>query len=203
MNTWQQQKYRKKREQMLREDVRYQQSLRDVCRNEKNLERLCGQYETQAVEAERAGHHALAVRLAAENAKLKKHQLIGRSVRGSLEIAHAIRSSNQAMAEIMQGAGNAANSLLASAATPDMYTTQVDLGTMQAYVQSFLAQSEMLYEDFAADENTPISEEGERILKTLLSSEHKEKQQKLIRDTNSQLAKLQRNRSMENEGGKQ
>lgn len=202
MNTWQQQKYSKKREQMLREDVRYRQSLRDVCRNEKNLERLCGQYETQAVEAERAGHHALAVRLAAENAKLKKHQLLSSRMRGSIEITHAIRSSNQAMAEIMEGSRDAANSLLASAATPDMYRTQVQLGTMQEYVQAYLEQSEMLYEDFVADGNTPVNEEGERILKTFLASENKEKQQKLLRDTNSQLAKLQRNRSIENEGGK-
>lgn len=202
MNTWQQQKDSKKREQMLREDIRYRQSLRDVCRNEKRLEQLCGQYETKAVEAERAGNHALAVRLAAENAKLKKHQSISSGVRGSLEIAHAICSSNQAMAEIMEGSRDATNSLLAGAATLDMYTAQVELGTMQEYVQAFLEQSEMLYEDFAAEENTSVSEEGERCLKAILSSEHKEKQLKLIRDTNSQLEKLQRNRPTENEGGK-
>ncbi len=202
MNTWQQQKCSKKREQMLRENIRYQQSLREVCRNEKNLERFCEQYETQAIEAERAGHHALAVRLAAENAKLKKHQLISSGMRGSLEIAHAMRSSNQAMTEIMMGARDAVNSLLANAAIPDMYTAQVELGTMQEYVQVFLDQSEILYEDFIADKNAPISEEGERYLKALLSSEHKEKQLKLLRDTNSQLAKLQHNRPIENEGGK-
>lgn len=187
---------------MLRDDIRYRQRLRDVCRNEKNLERLCGQYEMQAVEAERAGHHAFAVRLAAENARLKKHQLMSSSMRGSLEMAHAMRSSNQAMADIMQGVSEVTNSLLAQATAPDMYAAQAEFAAMQEYLQTYLDQSEMLYEDDADQENTPTNEEGERILKKLLSSEHQEKQLKLIRDTNSQLEKLQRNRSAENEGGK-
>lgn len=202
MNSWQQQMYNKKREEMLREDIRYRQRLREVNRNEKNLERLCSQYEMQAVEAERAGHHAFAVRLAAENARLKKHQLMSSSMRGSLEMAHAMRSSNQAMADIMQGVSEVTNSLLAQATTPEMYAAQAEFAAMQEYLQTYLDQSEMLYEDYADKENTPANEEGERILKELLSSEHKEKQLKLIRDTNSQLEKLQRNRSAENEGGK-
>lgn len=202
MNSWQQQMYNKKREEMLREDIRYRQRLREVNRNEKNLERLCSQYEMQAVEAERTGHHAFAVRLAAENARLKKHQLMSSSMRGSLEMAHAIRSSNQAMADIMQGVNDVADSLLTRMTAPDMYSTQVEFEAMREYLQTYLDQSEMLYEDYAAEGNTPVNEEGERILKKLLSSGQKEKQLKLIRDTNSQLEKLQRNRSAENEGGK-
>lgn len=202
MNSWQQQMYNKKREEMLREDIRYRQRLREVNRNEKNLERLCSQYEMQAVEAERTGHHAFAVRLAAENARLRKHQLMSSSMRGSLEMAHAIRSSNQAMADIMQGVNDVADSLLTRMTAPDMYSTQAEFEAMREYLQTYLDQSEMLYEDYAAEGNTPINEEGERILKKLLSSGHKEKQLKLIRDTNSQLEKLQRNRSAENEGGK-
>lgn len=199
MNTWQQLMYSKKRERMLRESIRYRQSLREVCRNERNLERLSGECETQAVAAERAGQHALAVRLAEENAKLKKHQLFSSGVRGSLEIAHAMRATHQAMADIMEGSRDAVHAMLDGAPTPDMH---VELEMMQEHVQAFLDESAKLCEDFSPEENTPLREEGERCLKALLSSEHKEKQLKLIRDTNSQLAKLQRNRPTESEGGR-
>lgn len=202
MNTWQQLRRSKRREQMLQENIRYRQSLREVCRNEKNVERLCGECEAKAIEAEKAGNHALAVRLASQNAKLRKHQLVSSGMRGSLEIAHAVQSSNQAMADILEGSRNAANSLLADAAAPDAYATQAELESMKEHVQTFLEESGAFYDDLETAGNEPVSEEGERYLKTLLSSENKEKQRKLLRDTNSQLEKLQRNRLTENEGGK-
>lgn len=202
MNTWQQRKRSKQREQMLRENIRYRQNLREVSRNEKSVERLCEQYAAQATAAERAGNHALAVRLAAEASKLKKHQVVTNSMRGSLEIAHAVQSTNQAMADMIEASRNAAGSLLEGASAPDVYAMQTDLASMQEHVQSFMEESEMLYEDFERGEDAPVSEEGERYLKTLMNSTRKERQIKLLQDTNSRLEKLQRNRPTENEGSK-
>lgn len=202
MNTWQQRKRSKQREQMLRENIRYRQNLREVSRNEKSVERLCEQYAAQATAAERAGNHALAVRLAAEASKLKKHQVVTNSMRGSLEIAHAVQSTNQAMADMIEASRNAAGSLLEDASAPDVYAMQTDLASMQEHVQSFMEESEMLYEDFERGEDAPVSEEGERYLKTLMNSTRKERQIKLLQDTNSRLEKLQRNRPTENEGSK-
>lgn len=202
MNTWQQRKRSKQREQMLRENIRYRQNLREVSRNEKSVERLCEQYAVQATAAERAGNHALAVRLAAEASKLKKHQVVTNSMRGSLEIAHAVQSTNQAMADMIEASRNAAGSLLEGASAPDVYAMQTDLASMQEHVQSFMEESEMLYEDFERGEDAPVSEEGERYLKTLMNSTRKERQIKLLQDTNSRLEKLQRNRPTENEGSK-
>lgn len=202
MNTWQQRKRSKQREQMLRENIRYRQNLREVSRNERSVERLCEQYAAQAMAAERSGNHALAVRLAAEASKLKKHQVVTGSMRGSLEIAHAVQSSNQAMADMIEASRMAAGSVLEGASVPDVYAMQADLASMQEHVQSFMEQSEMLYEDFEHGEDAPVSEEGERYLKSLMSSTRKEKQLKLLQDTNSRLEKLQRNRPTENEGSK-
>lgn len=202
MNTWQQRKRNRQREQTLQENIRYRQNLREVCRNEKNVERLCGQYQAQAIEAERMGRHDLAVRLAAQEAKLKKHQIVTGGMRGSLEVAHAVQSSNQAMAEMMEDSKNAANSLLAYASAPDAYATQAELESMQEHVQTFLEESEALYEDFVTEENDSVNEEGERCLKALVSAGNKEKQRRLLQNTNSQLEKLQRSRLMDHEGGK-
>ena len=202
MNTWQQRKRSKQREQMLRENIRYRQNLREVSRNEKSVERLCEQYAAQATAAERAGNHALAVHLAAEASKLKKHQVVTNSMRGSLEIANAVQSTNQAMADMIEASRNAAGSLLEGASAPDVYAMQTDLASMQEHVQSFMEESEMLYEDFERGEDAPVSEEGERYLKTLMNSTRKERQIKLLQDTNSRLEKLQRNRPTENEGSK-
>ena len=203
MNTWQERKRTRQREQTLRDNIRYRQNLREVSRNEKSVERLCTQYTAQAVEAERTGNHTLAVRLAAEAAKLKKHLTVTGSMRGSLEIAHAVQSTNQAMADIMEASRNAAGSLLAGAASPDMYAVQADLTSMQEHVKDFLDQSEMLYEDFKSEDNEPLSEEGEQYLKTLMASSSREKQRKLLKDTNISLERLQRNRPTENEGSRQ
>lgn len=203
MSTWQDRKRSKQREQTLRDNIRYRQNLREVSRSEKDIERLCAQYTAKAMEAERMGNHTLAVRLAAEAAKLKKHLTVSGSMRGSLEIAHAVQSTNQAMADILEVSRNAAGSLLAGAAAPDMYAVQADLTSMQEHVKDFMEQSEMLYEDFETEDNEPLSEEGERYLKTLMSSCSREKQRKLLQDTNSRLEKLQRNRPTEHEGSKQ
>lgn len=202
MNTWQERKRLKQREQTLRDNIRYRQNLREVNRSEKSIDRLCAQYTAQAVEAERAGNHTLAVRLAGEAAKLKKHQTVTGNMRGSLEIAHAVQNTNQAMADIMEVSRNAAGSLLAGAAAPDMYAVQADLTSMQEHVKDFMEQSEMFYEDFEQGDDEPFSEESERYLKTLMASQNKEKQRRLLQDTNSRLEKLQRNRPTENEGSK-
>ena len=202
MNTWQERKRLKQREQTLRDNIRYRQNLREVNRSEKSIDRLCAQYTAQAVEAERAGNHTLAVRLAGEAAKLKKHQTVTGNMRGSLEIAHAVQNTNQAMADIMEVSRNAAGSLLAGAAAPDMYAVQADLTSMQEHVKDFMEQSKMLYEDFEQGDDEPFSEESERYLKTLMASQNKEKQRRLLQDTNSRLEKLQRNRPTENEGSK-
>lgn len=202
MNTWQERKRLKQREQTLRDNIRYRQNLREVNRSEKSIDRLCAQYTAQAVEAERAGNHTLAVRLAGEAAKLKKHQTVTGNMRSSLEIAHAVQNTNQAMADIMEVSRNAAGSLLAGAAAPDMYAVQADLTSMQEHVKDFMEQSEMFYEDFEQGDDEPFSEESERYLKTLMASQNKEKQRRLLQDTNSRLEKLQRNRPTENEGSK-
>lgn len=203
MSTWQERKRSRQREQTLRDNIRYRQNLREVSRSEKSLDRLCAQYTAQAMEAERMGNHTLAVRLAAEAAKLKKHQTVTGNMRGSLEIAHAVQTTNQAMADIMEVSRNAAGSLLAGAAAPDMYAVQADLTSMQEHVKDFMEQSEMLYEDFETEDNEPLSEEGEKYLKSLMTSRSREKQRKLLQDTNSRLERLQRNRPTENEGSKQ
>jgi len=83
-----------------------------------------------------------------------------------------------------------------------MYAVQADLTSMQEHVKDFMEQSEMLYEDFEQGDDEPFSEESERYLKTLMASQNKEKQRRLLQDTNSRLEKLQRNRPTENEGSK-
>lgn len=202
MNTWQERKRLKQREQTLRDNIRYRQNLREVNRSEKSIDRLCAQYTAQAVEAEHAGNHTVAVRLAGEAARLKKHQTVTGNMRDSLEIAHAVQNTNQAMADIMEVSRNAAGSLLAGAAAPDMYAVQADLTSMQEHVKDFMEQSEMLYEDFEQGDDELFSEESERYLKTLMASQNKEKQRRLLQDTNSRLEKIQRNRPTENEGSK-
>ncbi len=202
MNTWQQRKHSKQQAQRLRENIHYRHNLQEVSRNEKSMERLCEQYAAKATEAERSGNHDLAVRLAAEAAKLKKHQVVTGNMRGALEIAHAVQSANQAMADMITVSRNAAGSLLEGASVPDAYAMQTDLASLQEHVQTFMEQSEMLYEDFEHREDAPANEEGERYLKTLMNSTHKEKQLKRLQDTNSRLEKLQRNRPTENEGSK-
>ena len=201
MNTWQQRKRTKQREQALQENIRYRQGMREVCRNEQSLERLRAQYKAQAIEAEQAGQHALAVRLAAEEDKLRKHQLLSSGMRGSLEIAHVMQSTNQAMADILVGSKNAAGAVLASTSIPNVYATQAELEGMREQVQMFLEDGGAIYDDFLSQENHPADEEGERCLQALLSSEHKEKRHKLLQDTNARLERLQHNRLTQNEGG--
>ena len=106
------------------------------------------------------------------------------------------------MTNIMETSRTAAGSLLAGASTPDMCTVQADLVAMQEQVNEFLEQSSMFYDDLTENGPPEGSEEGERMLKTLMSANHKEKQLKLLQDTNSRLEKLQQHRPIQSERSK-
>lgn len=202
MKAWKQRVRSKQREQVLRDNISYRQNLREVDRNERSMEKLVQQYAAMAVEAEKNGNHSLAVRMAAEAARLKKHQTVTGGMRGALEIAHAVQSTNRAMTDIMEISRNAAGPLMTDTQMPDAYTVQTELCVMQEQVQAMMEESEMLYEDLERVEDLPKNEEGERYLKTLMTSSRKDKQLKLLQDTNSYLEKLQRSRNTEHEGGK-
>lgn len=202
MNIWQQKKRSKQRAQILRENISYRQNMRELCRNEKNVERIADQYAARAVEAERMGNHALAVRMAAETAKMKKYLAATGNMRGSLEIAHAIQSANYAVTDIHAASASAAGSMLSQVSIPDMCALQADLISMQEHAQAFMEQYEALCEDDEVGSDVPHSEEGERFLAMLMASVNADRKRRLLHDTNIQLERLYRDRPLASEGGK-
>lgn len=202
MNIWQEKKRSKQRAQILRENISYRQNMRELCRNEKNVERIADQYAARAVEAERMGDHALAVRMAAAAARMKKYLAATGSMRGSLEIAHAIQSANYAVTDIHAASVSAAGSMLSQVSLPDMSSLQADLIAMQDHVQAFMEQYEALCEEDALASDAPFSEEGESCLATLMASANADRKRRLLHDTNVQLERLYRDRPLASEGGK-
>ena len=202
MNIWQEKKRSKQRAQILRENISYRQNMRELRRNEKNVEQIADQYAARAVEAERMANHALAVRMAAETAKMKKYLATSGSMRGSLEIAHAIQSANYAVRDIHAASVSTAGSLLSQVSLPDISSLQADLVAMQEHVQAFMEQYEALCEEDVLASDTPCSEEGECCLATLMASANADRKRKLLYDTNVQLEHLYQNRPLASEGGK-
>ena len=202
MSSWQQRKRSKQRGQMLRDNIIFRQNLREVNRNEQSMEKLAHQYALKAVEAEQAGNHALAVYMAAEAARIRKHLTMTGNMRGTLEMAHAVQSTNRAMSDIMEISRSAAGSVMMDASYPDAYSVQTDLCEVQDQMRSIMEESAIFYEDLENTQNTPENQEGELYLRALMSNSHKSKQQKILQDTNSRLEKLNRNRPTEHEGGR-
>lgn len=202
MNAWQEKRRSKQRAQILRENISYRQNMRELCRNEKNVERIADQYAARAVEAERMGDHAFAVRMAVAAAKMKKYLAATGSMRGSLEIAHAIQSANYAVTDIHAASVSAAGSMLSQVSLPDMSSLQADLIAMQEHVQAFMEQYEAFCEEDVLTSDAPYNEEGESCLATLMTSANADRKRRLLHDTNVQLERLYRDRPLASEGGK-
>lgn len=185
----------KQRQQLLMDNIHFRQNLRMVSQNEKEMDKLHTQYVAQAIEAERNGNHALAVRYAAEAAKLKNHRQVTATMKSSLEVAHAVQSTNRAMSNIMTTARDAVGSLNSSQTLADTFALQADMSIMEDQVQAFLEQNELIMDNMGASES-PVNEEGEKALAALMASSRQDKQAKLLQDTAKSLDKLPRHRAV-------
>ena len=203
MNRWRQNQRSRLRERLLMDNIHFRQNLRMVNQNEREMGKLHDQFAAQAVEAEKSGNHAMAVHLASEAAKLKKYRMVSSNVKNSLEVAHTVQSTNRAMAGILAASKEAVGSLAAGNAAANAYAMQTDLAVMQDQVQAFMEQSGMLFDNMAAQDESAGNEEGEKALEALLSSSRKDKQLRLLQDTNRRLERLPRNHRMENERSKE
>lgn len=184
----------KQRQQLLMDNIHFRQNLRMVTQQERQMDALYDQYAGQAIAAEKAGNHRMAVHLAGEAAKLKNFRNVSGSMKTSLEAAHAVNTATRAMNGIITGAKEAVSAMNCSQVAADTIALQTNMALMQDQVQAFMEQNELCLNDFNFSD-APVNEEGEKALADLMSSTRKDQQRKLIQETAKSLDKLPRHRT--------
>lgn len=174
-------------------NLKFRQSLREVSLNERSMENACAQMTARAVEAEKNGDHALAVRWAGEAQKLKKYLLMSGNMKDAAEAAHAIQQTNTAMKDLLTAAGT----LAAGLDKADPVSLQMEAAELQSSAQIMLEEGGQMLDALPAEQDGEALEAGEQYLQQLMRSAAAAQRARMLQDTNRKLDQLQKNRSAE------
>ena len=197
--------YRKRietREKQIMDRIAYNQNLREIHENEKSMDRLYAQYCSKAIEAENAGNHEQAVRMANEALKIKKQKDISTNMKNAMEIIRNVQVTNRAMSEISAIFKDTLRGFSNKQIAQDLSTVQMEFALANENLQMLMGQNNLLLDECDEPTQNQMREEDEQYLQELLSASQKEKQNKLLRDTQRRLQRIQRNRPVENERSK-
>lgn len=184
------------RQQQISESIQYRQNMRDVNNGKRRIEKLIEDYSSQAVAAERDGDHKRAVQLALEAKRLKRYLATSGGISAALESAHAVTTANRALANILDASSGLMGQAIDMMDPAALGEAQANMVSVNENVRLMMEQSDMMLEGMTDDDDGP-DEGGEELLRQIMRSEHREKHDKLIRDTNRQLDRLQRARAAE------
>lgn len=192
----------KAREKQIMDRVFYRQSLREINENEKSMERLYEYYCSKAVEAENAGYHEQAIRMANQAQKIKKQKEISTNIKNTIEVLHSVQTTNRALVEIAAISQKTAGGLLGKQSVQDLSVMQTELAIARENLQMTLEQSDQYLDEYSEPNQSQIREEDEQYLQELITASQKEKQIKMLRDTQQRLQQIQKNRTIEKERNK-
>ena len=197
--------YRKRietREKQIMDRIAYNQNLREIHENEKSMDRLYEHYCSKAIEAENAGNHEQAVRVANEALRIKKQKDISTNMKNAMEIIRNVQVTNRAMSEISAISKDTLRGFSNKQIAQDLSTVQMEFALANENLKMLMGQSDLLLDEYDEPAQNQMREEDELYLQELLSASQKEKQNKLLRDTQRRLQRIQRNRPVENERSK-
>ena len=186
----------RERQQQIAGDMRYRQNMREVNTGKRRIEKLIEEYASQAVSAEHDGDHDRAVRLALEANRLKRYLASTGGVSAALESAHAVAIANRALASILEVSGGFMGQTTRMMDPMALSEAQANMIGASENMRLMMEQSDMMMEGMVDDGDGP-DEAGEEVLRQIMHSQHREKHDRLIRDTNRQLDRLQRARAAE------
>lgn len=184
------------RQQQIAESIQYRQNMRDVNSGKRRIEKLIEEYSSQAIAAERDGDHKRAVQLALEANRLKRYLAATGGVSAAVESAHAVSTANRALANILDASSGLMGQTAQMMDPMALGEAQANMISVSENMRLMMEQSDMMMEGMEDDVENP-DEAGEEILLQIMRSEQREKHDKLIRDTNRQLDRLQRARAAE------
>lgn len=197
--SWQDHKTQKEMARRMSEDMHVRRSMVALTQNAQTMQKLHNKYASEAVAAERAHNHPQAVRLAAAAGKARQYQQLNDDMRGKIEMANTVRTTNQAMADAASATTSALRTLTRAASSANPVALATNTAMLEAQMEGLMAQTSDLFS--LTDTDTCVDAESEAYLNSLMAAQP-EKPTRLLQNTTDRLEKLTRNRMTLNEGSK-
>ena len=166
------------------------QNMRELEAGKKRVKALISSYSEQAVQAEREGDHAQALRLASSVRQLKQYQTSSGAISSTLQAAHGMQTANRAVLDILEASGSLAGSVSAGLDPEQLCRMQTEMNVVAGQMQSIMEQNQMVLEMFDDGREEDSREEDEKYLKRIMEQTRKEKQTRILKDTDKQLDRL-------------
>lgn len=163
---------------------------------EKNLLKTAQLQKQNAIEAEKNGDHATALRFAMEAQRLEKQARVTGDMKNTSLTAHAMSENTRALANMMQSV----NKIAESSNMPDageMIGMQVQMEAIRENMDMMMETSGETLDQLTNTAGSMEQEAGEEILRDLMKEEERKKHKDLLKETGKKLDALTRFREKE------
>lgn len=163
---------------------------------EKNLLKTAQLQKQNAIEAEKNGDHATALRFAMEAQRLEKQARVTGDMKNTTLTAHAMSENTRALANMMQSV----NKIAESSNMPDageMIGMQVQMEAIRENMDMMMETSGETLDQLTNTAGSMEQETGEEILRDLMKEEERKKHKDLLKETGKKLDALTRFREKE------
>ena len=163
---------------------------------EKNLLKTAQLQKQNAIDAEKKGDHATAIRFALEAQRLEKQARVTGDMKNTTLTAHAMSENARALANMMQSV----NRIVESSGMPDaseMIGMQVQMEVIRENMDMMMETSGETLDQLTDTTGSVEQETGERLLKDLIKDEERKKHKDLLKETGKKLDALTRFREKE------
>lgn len=163
---------------------------------EKNLLKTAQLQKQNAIEAEKNGDHATALRFAMEAQRLEKQARVTGDMKNTTLTAHAMSENTRALANMMQSV----NMIAESSNMPDtgeMIGMQVQMEAIRENMDMMMETSGETLDQLTNTAGSMEREAGEEILRDLMKEEERKKHKDLLKETGKKLDALTRFREKE------
>ncbi len=190
------QQKKKRQQKEIENRVLFKRNMNVVEAGEKNLLKTAQLQKQNAIDAEKKGDHATAIRFALEAQRLEKQARVTGDMKNTTLTAHAMSENARALANMMQSV----NRIVESSGMPDaseMIGMQVQMEVIRENMDMMMETSGETLDQLTDTTGSVEQETGERLLKDLIKDEERKKHKDLLKETGKKLDALTRFREKE------
>ncbi len=187
---------KKKQKKEIENRIFFKRNMSVLEAGEKNLLKTAQLQKQNAIEAEKNGDHAAAIRFAMEAQRLEKQARVTGDMKNTTLTAHAMSENTRALANMMQSV----NKIAEDSRMPDaceMIGMQVQMEAIRENMDMMMETSGETLDQLTNTTGSLEQETGEKILKELMKEEERKKHRDLLKETGKKLDALTRFRERE------
>ena len=190
-----QRRRQKQQQKEIENRICFRRNLKSLEAGEKNLTMAAETQRRNAVEAEKKGDHAGAIRFALEAQRLEKQARVTGDMKNTTLTVHAISENTRALSGMMKSVNHMAGSGIPDAA--DMIGMQMQMESIRENMDMIMETSGEVLDQLTETEGQPEQEAGEAFLRDLLKQEESRKHRSILAETGKKLDALFRIRVAE------